>query len=122
MELDLEQAVADKFPWDFSLRIKSKSYPTRPLSLGDLMAVEQIQQKVKQNDLGSIMPLLRWIESLFPHEKPKLDHLQPHQLIVILVAILTQWRAHSEKNSLAAAAAITGAAEQKEPEDQTQTT
>jgi hypothetical protein len=102
MELDMDEILNGLMPWDFSVRIAGKSYPTRPLTVADVVRLEKA---FKENNPESLRTAIQSVFStpldlsLFPHEATH----------GIAAAVSEYWREHILKNSPAIAPAIKAA-------------
>lgn len=79
VELDLDaMAEAEKAEWHFSLTWGGRCYPTRPLDLSDLLAMQPILHGAKTADDAeaaalAIDRLRGWVLSMIDGDKPDLS-------------------------------------------------
>jgi hypothetical protein len=105
MNLDLDSYIETLFPWDFSVTVRGVSYPTRPLTIGDLLAIENIQAAARLPDAGGdaalkmIRDLRDRVVSFFPGEKPDVDAWQPATLTAVIGQITRYWSEFAKKNA-----------------------
>lgn len=95
-ELNLDEIVEMIDPWEYTVRVGGQSYPTRPLTVGDLCFVESIDEG------GGGVRVARLVEfagGLFAGErKPDVGRLTPAKLKALIKGVAEYFAQRAKKN------------------------
>jgi hypothetical protein len=97
-ELDLDGYEAALPTWDFAVKYKGTSYPTRPLTIGDLAVIEQME-KGKDAGLAQIKRVADFVSSIFTGKKPDVSKWPPDLLGKVVKAVGSYWSERTKKNA-----------------------
>jgi hypothetical protein len=84
MKINLNSLAQELPAWEFQVVVDGVTYPTRPLSEGDLRFIAEMQAGHVQ-DVGRI---LGFFEGLFPAGRPNLARFDQDLLTVLLAEML----------------------------------
>lgn len=97
-------------PWDFSIKIDGKTFPTRPLTLADVAVLEGFQKNKGTTDFNV---LIEFITGIFSGaKKPDVGKWPPEYLPLVIGELGNYWMERSKKNAAAISAAVKNAQEE----------
>jgi hypothetical protein len=101
MKYDIDSALSrvDGQPWELSLTLGGRDYPTRPLTIGDIDGLPAMNSLHLSQQRAAIA-------DLFAEPKPVLAEAEPARLAAIVSAIIGYQQARAAKNSRAIAAEV----------------
>lgn len=115
MELDTDQIVDSVLPWDLRIRIAGASYPTRPLLLADVAALQAALESTKHGDLvDAVVSLL----SPGGADAMTAGSWRLEKVIAAVAGILGYWKRQVQKNSPAIVAKVQAAMADPQAEPQ----
>jgi hypothetical protein len=106
MEIDLDEALAGAEPWDLKIKIGGKSWPTQPISVETMIALQQ----VINGQAASADKVLAALMTLFPAgERPAIGGLGLDQLLAMSLTVMKYFQERNSKNFKGIAPAVTAA-------------
>lgn len=104
MKLNMDELID---PWNFSVTIGGVDYATRPVTLADLSALEQIEaiEKIKAGNIAEVLtPAKAFVESLFDgKEIPPFPGAATEWVPLVLAHLIAYLTERAKKNALALA-------------------
>jgi hypothetical protein len=101
MEIKIEEYVQELIPWDLSIIVGGESYATRPITIGDIVALEGVRGDASSRDgdrsrtsPGRLMELVR---SFFSPVKPNVEDWRVETLRAVIEQVVAYWSDISKK-------------------------
>jgi hypothetical protein len=109
MEISIETYVEKLLPWDFSVKVGGVVYQTRPLTMGDVLLIEDLEKK--KGTVAAMQTMADVVQSLFVAPAPDVATWPFEAFMAVLVAVMTYWKEQTKKNMQAIRLSIEGTPE-----------
>lgn len=93
MEISIEERLARLMPWDLAFTFQGQRYATRPLTVGDLVALDAANRGM------GLDGLLGLVGSIFEEPKPDLTKMRVEALLLIIQEVVQAGGELAKKNA-----------------------
>ena len=96
MEISIDNYVDRLIPWDLSITHQGTVHKIRPLTMGDVLIIEQIEKN--KRSVAGLEQMMKVVESLFIEPKPDCSRWPFEVFMSVLVLVMNYWKDSTKKN------------------------
>jgi hypothetical protein len=96
MEISIDSYVERLLPWDLSIKHDGKIHQIRPLTMGDVLIIENIEKS--KGSMAGLEKMMQVVESLFVDPKPDCSRWPFEVFMSVLVLVMNYWKDQTKKN------------------------